>query len=349
MRSAVHRAMTRQVAALLLTMAVVASTASEPAAIEPDVAAALTQYLRFSPSELADLQKGKVVRHGVDASAPGEIAVVGAVRVAVPPAKLIDGVRDIADFKRGPDVLEIGRFSDPPSPRDLDRLTVNKEDFDAGDCHVGDCGVRLPADAIRRLPREVNSAGPDAQERAARWFKETLFNHVNAYWSGAPGRITSYDDGSQPIRPANDSAALLKNAPTIGALFPSLAEHLARFPSQRMDGEEDFLYWSKEKFGIAPFITVTHVTIACRSERSCMVASKDVYSSRYIDASLALTIASGDLLDKQALYLVYSNRSRANALKGHFSGLRRAIAERRARSGLEETLKSLKRRLESAR
>ena len=31
----------------------------------------------------------------------------------------------------------------------------------------------------------------------------------------------------------------------------------------RMAGAEDFLYWSKEKFGIAPFITVTHVVIAC--------------------------------------------------------------------------------------
>jgi hypothetical protein len=79
------------------------------------------------------------------------------------------------------------------------------------------------------------------------------------------------------------------------------------------------------------------------------VTSKDVYSSRYIDASLAVTIASADSTDPKAFYLVYVNRSRANALKGRFSSLRRAIAEHRARASLENTLTSLKNRLEGAR
>jgi len=43
---------------------------------------------------------------------------------------------------------------------------------------------------------------------------------------------------------------------------------------------------------------------------------------------------------------VYVNRSRANALKGALSKLRRSIVERRARGSLEENLKNVKRRLE---
>jgi len=317
--------------------------------LDPDVATALTRYLRFSQSELVELQRGKVVRHGVNTTVPGEIAVVGAVRVSAPPMRLVEAVRRIAEFKRSPDVLQIGRFSDPPSLRDLDSLTVGKDDFDAAHCHVGDCGVRLPADAIRRLPREVDTKGPGAQERAARWFKQQVFDNATAYWSGAPGRIVSYDDGSEPIRPVDEFDGLLESTPIIAALAPTLASHLSSFPSHRMEGAEDFLYWSKEKFGIAPFITVTHVTIVCPSERRCLVASRDVYSSRYIDASLALTIASSDFADPGAFYLVYSNRSRASALKGAFSGLRKSIAEHRARGNLEETLKTLKQRLENAR
>jgi len=75
------------------------------------------------------------------------------------------------------------------------------------------------------------------------------------------------------------------------------------------------------------------------------MTTRDVYSSRYLDASLALTIAT-DAGSQNAIYLVYANRSRANALKGLFSGMRRAIAERRARGGLEASLKTLKERLE---
>src|SRR5262249_14329929 len=109
---------------------------------------------------------------------------------------------------------------------------------------------------------------------------------------------------------------------------------------------EDFLYWSKEKFGMAPFITVTHVTIVCSTSHTCVVATRDVYSSRYLDASLALTIATDVGGSSNAIYLVYANRSRANALKGRFSSLRHAIAERRARGGLEASLRAIKDRLE---
>ena len=112
----------------------------------------------------------------------------------------------------------------------------------------------------------------------------------------------------------------------------------------RLVSAEDFLYWSKERFGIAPFITVTHVTIAKSMSGSTIITSKDVYSSRYFDSSLGLTIgaptADGGFL------LVYANRSRANALKGTFSALRRALVERRAKSSLDESLKAVKMRLE---
>ncbi|MCP6769513.1 hypothetical protein NL529_32170, partial [Klebsiella pneumoniae] len=82
------------------------------------------------------------------------------------------------------------------------------------------------------------------------------------------------------------------------------------------------LYWSKEKFGIAPFITVTHVTIAHAPSGALVITSKDVYSSRYFDSSLGLTIASDE---PGGMLLVYVNRSRASALKGPLGALKRAM------------------------
>jgi hypothetical protein len=272
--------------------------------------------------------------------------VAGAVRVSAAPTVFVAAVRNIVEFKRNPDVVQIGRFSDPPQLRDLDALTIDKEDFDALTCRLNDCGVRLPADAIRRLPAEVDFKSRNVQQQAARWFKEALFGHVHAYWSGSPGRFVSYDDDPIEVRPVDEFDGLMKGTPAIGALSMPLRDHLALFPASRMAGAEDFLYWSKEKFGIAPFITVTHVVVACPSHGLCLVASKDVYSSRYIDASLALTVTSVDAGDPRAFYLAYMNRSRSSSLKGRLSGLRKSIAERRARGGLEETLKTLKRRFE---
>jgi len=316
------------------------------AEVEPDILRILTRELKFSADELAALSRGAIVKHALPTPAPGEIAVVGAVLVKATKETLIDRVRDIAQFKRGADVLQIGRFSDPPTLDDLAALTIRKDDLDVRSCRVGGCDVRLPADTIVRFEREIDWSAPDAQSRAAALFKQVLFDNVRAYLSGGPGRITEYNDGKRPIRPVDDFLGLLKNSPYIGELVPGLPTYLQEFPSSPLPGAEDFLYWSKEKFGLTPFITVTHMTITRAPSSAVVITSRDVYSSRYFDASVAATIASDAVGGPRAIYLVYVNRSRVNALKGAFSGLRRSIVERRAKSSLEENLKATRMKLE---
>lgn len=298
--------------------------------IEPEVSEALTAQLRFTAQELAALRRGQVVKHGLPSRAAGEIAVVGAVRIAAPKNAFFANVRDIARFKSGPEVLQIGRFSSPPALEDLAALTIDRNDFDVASCRVGDCGVRLPASLIERFAREIDRRAPDAQARGAALFKQILIDDVTAFLSGAD-HLAQYDDGNKPIRRRDEYDGIRANMPEIGALMPAAAER--------------FLYWSKEKFGLDPFITVTEVSIACRSASTCLMTTRDVYSSRYLDASVALVIAT-DAGSPEAFYLVYDNRSRASALKGSLGGLRRSLAERRARGGLEDSLKTIKKLLE---
>lgn len=345
-----------------LALAVVwtfAAMAQAPASeIAPEMRLVLTRDLRFSSSELADLQRGRIVKHGLDTDSPGEVAVVGAVRVQASKAAFLERVRDIVRFKKSPDVLQIGRFSATPSVEDLAALTVGRDDFDVRDCRVGDCSVRLSAEVIRRLPQEVDLNAPDAQARGGAWFKRVLVANVQAYVSGGAGRMLQYDDEPRPVRPVDEFDGILNNAPSIGALVPQLPDHLRNYPASHLqdtaeqvlaDPPDDFLYWSKEKFGASPFITVTHVTIVCATGETCVMTTKDVYSSRYLDASLGLTIATAAVGTPDAFYLVYGNRFRANALKGGWSALKHALVERRARGGLEDSLKTIKGQLETRR
>jgi hypothetical protein len=333
----------RRIAAVaLLAGAAAASRAADPAA---DLQTILKRDLQFSAAELADLARGKAVRHSLKGNHPGEIGVAGAIRVNAPKTRLLDRVRDVATFKRGPDVLQIGTFSTPPVEADLAALTVDAGDFDVRDCRVHDCDVRLPAEAIARVA-DIDPNASDAQARGSALLKHLIFEDVSAYASGRPGRFAQYDDGERPIRPLDAFAELLSHEPALDALVPGRRTHLREFPASRLAGAEEVLYWSKEKFGFDPFITVTHMTIVCPAPAVCVVASKDVYSTRYLDASLSLTIAS-DAPQGGAFDLVYLNRTRATALTGFFSGLRRSIAERRSRSGLDERLKTLRRQLET--
>ena len=331
--------------AMPIALAVLGAAGSEPD-IEPAVRTVFSRDLKFSSSDLADLSRGKVVKHSLDASA-GEVAFVGAARIGVSEDVFVERVRDIVRFKAGPDILQIGRFSDPPVPEDLASLVIDKNDMDLRNCRVGDCGIRLPADAIVRFQQEIDWRARDVQERVAALFKDVLLANVRAYVSGtSTGRIMEYDGNKRPIRPVDDFAALVQSSPYAGALVPGLPAYLLSFPSAPIAGAHDILYWSKEKFGLTPFITVTHMVVMPAMGRTYVIASRDVYSSRYFDASLALTIASGVAGERDAFYLAYANHSRASALKGAFSRVRRAIVERRAKNGLEENLKTTRERLE---
>ena len=338
--------MTRGAASIALALAAMLSV--QPATtidFDRGVHDVLTRTLQFTVSEFADLQRGRAVKHSLDARAPGEFAVAGAIKVAATGAAFLDAARDIVTFKAGEEILEIGRFSASPALEDLATLTVGKADFDASRCRVRDCDIRLPAAVIQRVAKEIDVKARTAQEETAAWFKQMLLANVRAYVSGSPGRFAQYDDGDRPIRPIDDFAGVLAATPAVGTLVPGLPEHLARFPEAALPEAEDFLYWSKESFGPAPFISVTHVTIVCPAPHTCVMTTKDVYSSRYIDASLAVGVVT-DSMAGDAIYVVYANRSRVNALRGAFSALRKSLVERRARTTLEQSLVRIKTRLE---
>jgi len=341
-------------ATLAFTAAPLAGPASPAAEFTPQLHTVLVRDLKFSADELADLEHGKVVKHALPATSAGEVAAVGGVRIRATKDRFAAAYRDIVQFKKSPSVLEICRFSNPPQLSDLNDLTITPDDFDLRECRVGDCDIRLPADTIKRIASQADWQHPGAGERAAMLFKEVLLDNVRSYMSapGGHGRITQYDDDKAPIRPVDEFQALLKSSPYIDAVLPGLSAHLANYPevspTDATAGVEDFLYWSKEKFGIAPFISVTHVTLVTSNPREYVATTRDVYSSRYFDASLALVVASDSLTDPQSFYLFYVNRSRASALRGAFARFRRSIVERRAKTSLEESLRSVKSRLESA-
>ena len=326
--------------------AIVLVAAGPGSTIAPDVRAVLIKDFRFGSSDLSDLDRGRIVKRGLETAAPGEVAVVGAARVNASAEAFVERVRTIEDFKRGPNVVQIGRFSNPPHLADLNALAIDKEDFDLRKCRIGSCDIRLPAGVIGRFQREIDWTAGDADRRAAALFKEVLFEHVRSYTAGGPGRMTRYDDEKRVVYPVDDFEDLLKASPYVGSVVPGLPAHLRDAVASPLAGAEEFLYWSKERFGLTPFITVTHVVLAHTASGMHVIASRDVYSSRYFDASLSYTMASPAVDAPHAFYLVYANRSRAAALKGAFSSLRRSIVERRAKNALEETLKTMKARVE---
>jgi hypothetical protein len=321
-----------------------------------ELSAELRGFLRqvgLPEAELSKAEAGRVVAKGLPTKEQREVAVAGLAYVQAPLDDFVTAFRDIASFKRSENVLEIAQFSDPPRMEDTSGLTLEPDDIDAlRTCKVGDCDLRLPARVIRQLGEEVSWSARDRDERATAVARQLLVEYVRAYLAGGDASLSEYDDTTRPLRLVDEFASIMQASPYLAAHAPGFAVHLERFPHDRLPGADDFVYWSKERFGLKPVLSVTHVTIYRREHAGLpevLISSKQIYASRYFDASLGLTVAAATSADasKPGFFLLYVNRSRANALKGGFSGLKRSVVGRRARQGMDQNLLRVRARLEA--
>jgi hypothetical protein len=123
-----------------------------------------------------------------------------------------------------------------------------------------------------------------------------------------------------------------------------LFQWLDEFPRTQPEGADSFLYWSRERFGLKPVISISHSLLHQRGD-VVVFGSKQVFASHYFESSLGMSVfvatpATGDG------FLIYLNRSRVDTLHGLLGPLARVIAARRGRDGLEKMLVDVKRKLE---
>ena len=131
---------------------------------------------------------------------------------------------------------------------------------------------------------------------------------------------------------------------------PPFQKFLQEFPHNRPQDTEDFVYWSTEKFGLKPVLSVTHITIYKHrgpSGTDILIASKGIYASHYFEASLGLTgFIQSQSAEPSRSYLIYVNRSRADALRGLFAGMKRSLISGSLRDGAKKSMELIRVKLE---
>ncbi len=313
----------------------------------------LATQFQFSAADFKDLDERRAVMRALPASDGREVAMVGAIRMRVPPSFYIEQLRAIETFKRDEAVLQIGVFHQPASSADAEFLTLEPEDIDKlRRCRPGSCKVQLSDSAMQRFHDDVRWGTPEAPAEANRLMRDVLVDMVKRYRQVGDAALMTYSDADRPLSVAGQFQAMLESGAAVLPRFPRLYEHLVAFPRAQSDGVEDVIYWSKEKMGPATVINVTHLAIASligQSPAVFAVASKQLYATHYFDASLGLTLLlTDDTAPDSASYLVYVNRSRLDILSGFWGGLKRPIVRSRARSGAAQHLVQVRDRVESS-
>lgn len=313
----------------------------------------LQKQMSVSDANLASLERGVAVTKLLKPGAKKEIVALGIVRVNAPGDLFIDKFRHIADFKRSAAVLQIGKFSNPPRLSDLNTLTLDPCCLEAiKNCKTGECDMKMSAEMIARFRQELNPAAADYPERANALARRMLFDYLKAYLQNGNAALIEYRDGANAVRLADQYRSLLEQSQFLAEYAPEFYKYLEEFPKASSPNIEEFIYWSKEKYGLKPVLSITHVVIFKRqfgNSTEILIASKQLYANHYFEGSLGLTafVEGNQGPATSGSYLMYLNRSRADALQGWFLSMKRSLIGDRVREALAKNLKFVKQRIES--
>jgi hypothetical protein len=312
----------------------------------------LARTFELTAADMNRVAAGHVLSRTLTVKDSREVASLGVARMKVTPEFFVEQLSRITEFKKGEAVAQIGTFSRPADLRDIQGLTLEDGDVRSlAECRVGDCRVQLPAGAIDRLRREVDWRRSDSVEHANAVVRRVLVEYVATYQRSGPSASMRYADGREVLDVQREFESLAETFTDIWRRFPGLHRHLMQYPDVASSGATDILYWSKEKMGRKPVVSVTHLAIVPApgdSPAEYAIASRNLYGSHYLDASLSVTILARDgTTTAPATYVVYVNRSRVDVFGGVFGGLVRKIVTSKARGAVADLLTGLQRRLEA--
>ena len=228
-------------------------------------------------------------------------------------------------------------------------MADEEEIADLKKCRTGDCAFKLAESRINEL-RAFDWSAPDARARVERLVRARLVEYLQSYQQRGSDALAVYADRRHRAAVADELHAVLRATPAMYGYTPDVERHLRGYPQNTLEGASSFFYWAKEKFGLKPTVNMYHVVVYEDSSRPglSLIASKQLYASHYFEAGLEV-YSLVDHPSGRGTYLFYIGRSRADALRGTFGGLKKSIVQGRALDGLKKAMASIRSRFRLGR
>jgi hypothetical protein len=278
------------------------------------------------------------VVHVLERSASHEVALAGVIRVASSSREFATLAAHLPRWKHGAGVLQIGRFSAQPSLEDVASLRLDDPDLAAlRRCAGRPCDVKLAALDAEEF-RHFDWQAPDAAGRAEALVRAGVVRYARQYLADGDRALMVYERRGTAL--ASEMQALLRAASALDAHAPELRAYLQEFPHRALPGVVSSLYWARESFGLKPVLSLYHVVAwpSARDGTSALV-SKQIYASRYFDASLDVVVAiDADEGPGRHCYVVQTARARTDSLRGFAGRLKRPTVTREAARGMTKLL-----------
>ena len=313
--------------------------AEPPAAWHDGPTTLLERTLGLTPAEREKVDHGAPVVRVLRPSAAHEVALAGGIRVTATAREFIALAGDIPRWKRGPAVLQLGRFGKVPSLDDVASLRLDEPDLAAlRRCAGRPCDVKLAALAAEQF-RNFDWQAPDPVGRAEAIVRAAVVRHATQYLADGDRSLMVYAPRRTVL--ADEMRGLLREASSLDEYAPGLRTYLEEFPHAALPGVESAIYWARESFGLKPVLSLYHVVVLPSSrEGTSVLVSKQFYASRYFDASLDVVVAvDGGAGGEPHCYVAQIARARTDSLRGMAGSLKRSAVTREAEQSLAKLLR----------
>jgi hypothetical protein len=150
-----------------------------------------------------------------------------------------------------------GKRSNPQS-----KWPVRHDDDDLEEirrCVPRRCGVKLAAADIQMLTSTAAAGGSHSKPLLQQAFREMLLRRVLTVTGGGLPALDATVDKKRPSLPAESLGSIVDHTAFLSERLPVVAERLTRYAPHA--SSESFMYWSQERMGGRPVITIAHVTL----------------------------------------------------------------------------------------
>ena len=340
----------RSAAVALLSAAVVPAgltAALTRSALPPAIESFLSADGTDSAPDRQSLLSGAPVIRLIPSTETTEVAVFGAIWVNAPASRYVEQLKDIERFEQGGAFRVTRRIRATPGADDFASLNLPDQDLrDLKDCQIGDCALRLDAEAIQTLQAGVDWRKPTAKADANSMFRRFVLKYVNGYREGGNARLPIYRNSDRPVSVATEFRSMLELIPHFATESPDLKRYLLEYPHATLPNSTSFLYWQEVQFGLRPTIRVNHLVIQQRGDQT-VIASKLLYASHYLRAALETRVLLADPARGPGFWLVMVNRGRSGGLSGFLGRFIRGRVRNEVQDAVRTALTATKTRLES--
>ena len=315
----------------------------------------LARGVVLTAADSASLTRGAPIARTLRTGDARDVAVFGAIQIAVPRAFFTDQQRDFPKALRTPTRTHVQLFSEPAAAQDVQTFAVSDGDLkELRECKPTNCNIKLPGSDMARARAAADPSSPGARDRVSAYARQRMIEYVTDYRSRGNAAMIVYDDRGT-VHSSDAFAAMLDDSSYVFSALPSLGEFLLTYPRSVPPDAAQVIFWSRDEMPhLQPVVRITHEVVYSPLEipNLTLVAAKQIYANHYFEAGLETLAAadrasSGSASDASGLTLVAVRRYRFDQLPGGVLNIRGRVTNG-LRQNVVTDLTRIKREYEAA-